>query len=97
MSVTNERIAQCEEAQHIQEQLMRVQREILYRLETGMDYLKSGSARDRQKALELFKLALQDAQSLKLSEASLIDSIIQRTKRNTPFAIAWKWIRRPIG
>ncbi|MGB5063282.1 MAG: tetratricopeptide repeat protein [Candidatus Competibacter sp.] len=46
----------------------------------GINYLARGAAGDRQKALELLKLALQDAQRLKLPEAQQIAGIIQQVQ-----------------
>ena len=69
-----------------------------------MNYLAHGADGDRQKALELLNLALQDAQRLKLPEARQIADIIRQAEnppepiqRGGLLARAWEWIRRRIG
>jgi len=45
-----------------------------------MNYLARGTAGDREKALELLNLALQDAQRLKIPEAQQIAGIIRQVQ-----------------
>ena len=60
---------------------LRSARDVLVcRAKIGITYLARGAAGDREKALELLNLALQDAQRLKLPEAGQIAGIIRRAE-----------------
>lgn len=77
---------------------------LVCRAEIGINYLARGADGDRQKALELLNLALQDAQRLKLPEAWQIADILRQVgnppepiPRGGLLARTWQWIRRRIG
>ncbi len=64
----------------VYERLQSVRDVLVCRAKIGINYLARGSAGDREKALELLNLALQDAQRLKLPEARQIAEIIQQVQ-----------------
>ena len=62
------------------EQLGEARTLLICRANIGINYLARGAEGDREKALELLNLALQDAQRLKIPEAQQIAGIIQRVE-----------------
>ncbi|MDS4060138.1 MAG: tetratricopeptide repeat protein, partial [Candidatus Contendobacter sp.] len=60
---------------------------LIFRANIGILYLKRGATGDREKALELLNLALQDSQRLRLPEAQQIAEII-RWVRASPDSLA---------
>ncbi|MGB5063998.1 MAG: AAA family ATPase, partial [Candidatus Competibacter sp.] len=94
-----------EEELPVYERLRSARDLLVCRAKIGINYLARGAARDRQKALELLGLALQDAQRLKLPEAQQIAGLI-RQAANPPEPVqhgggllskARVWIGRWIG
>ena len=69
-----------EEQLPVYERLQSARDLLICRAEIGINYLARGTAGDRQKALELLNLALQDAQRLQLPEAQQIAGIIQQVE-----------------
>jgi len=69
-----------EEQLPVYERLRSVRDLLICRAKIGINYLARGAAGDREKALELLRLALQDAQRLQLPEAQQIAGIIQRAE-----------------
>jgi len=69
-----------EEELPVYERLGDVRELLICRAKIGINYLARGAAGDREKALELLCLALQDAQRLQLPEAQQIAGIIQRAE-----------------
>ena len=69
---------------------LRLARDLLVcRAKIGLNYLARGATGDRQKALELLNLALQDARRLQLPEAQQITRIIQQhTDTDNPGALS---------
>ena len=75
-----------EEELPVYERLGDVQSLLICRTKIGINYLARGSAGDRQNALQLLNLALQDAQRLKIPEALQIADLIQRVE-NPPESV----------
>ncbi|MEZ5580968.1 MAG: hypothetical protein R3F40_17115, partial [Candidatus Competibacteraceae bacterium] len=69
-----------EEELPVYERLQSVRDLLICRANIGIYYLMRGEAGDREKALELLRLALQDAQRLQLPEAQQIAAIIQQVQ-----------------
>jgi len=69
-----------EEQLPVYERLQSVRDLLICRAKIGINYLARGAAGNRQKALELLNLALQDAQRLKLPEAGQIAEIIRQVQ-----------------
>jgi hypothetical protein len=69
-----------EEELPVYERLRSARDLLVCRAKIGINYLARGAAGDREKALELLRLALQDAQRLQLPEAQQIAGIIQRAE-----------------
>ena len=69
-----------EEQLPVYERLRSARDLLICRAKIGINYLARGATGDRQKALELLNLALQDAQRLQLPEAQQIAAIIQQVQ-----------------
>ena len=69
-----------EEELPVYERLRSARDLLICRANIGINYLARGATGDRQKALELLNLALQDAQRLQLPEAQQIAGIIQQVE-----------------
>ncbi|NMQ19062.1 tetratricopeptide repeat protein [Candidatus Competibacter phosphatis] len=69
-----------EEQLPVYERLQSVRDLLICRANIGIYYLMRGEAGDREKALELLRLALQDAQRLQLPEAQQIAGIIRQVE-----------------
>ncbi|MER2603651.1 MAG: hypothetical protein ABTR27_15045, partial [Candidatus Competibacter phosphatis] len=69
-----------EEQLPVYERLGDVRELLICRAKIGINYLVRGVAGNREKALELLRLALQDAQRLQLPEAQQIAEIIQQVQ-----------------
>ncbi|MDG4549083.1 MAG: hypothetical protein P9G45_01520, partial [Candidatus Contendobacter sp.] len=69
-----------EEELPVYERLGDVRELLICRAKIGITYLARGAAGDREKALELLTLALQDAQRLRLPEARQIAEIIRQVQ-----------------
>ena len=69
-----------EEELPVYERLRSARDLLVCRAKIGLNYLARGATGDREKALTLLRLALQDAQRLQLPEAQQIAGIIQRAE-----------------
>ncbi|MDG4594325.1 MAG: hypothetical protein P9F75_01300, partial [Candidatus Contendobacter sp.] len=69
-----------EEQLPVYERLQSARDLLICRAKIGITYLMRGATGDREKALELLNLALQDARRLKLPEAGQIAGIIRQVQ-----------------